>query len=227
MTRDRTRGQLAGYDGIIFQSKPEMIMKIRVLLAHIEHTESVRLRNPRYLPAYQFRLRRAYVTALMKRSEVLAMGPEAFVLSLSPDQRAAWLDSMIDAEGHRMPGKKAGYSKFVRIAQVDGPLQDAIKLAVYLEGWRPTFSANSAERNGYQPAGTIGMAGPHVVPSMFGPHEMLPCQPFWCVKTDLETWTARQNHQVFLTGNTASLEDSGCQAAELPRSSSGDMVLSP
>jgi hypothetical protein len=124
------------------------------------------------------------------------------VLALSPDQRAAWLDSMIDAEGHRMPGKKLGHREFVRIAQVNGPLQDAIKLAVYLEGWRPTFSANSAERNGYQPAGVVGMAGPHVAPSMFGPHEVLDRQPVWCVKTDLETWTARQDGQVFLTGNS-------------------------
>ena len=27
-------------------------------------------------------------------------------------------------------------------------------------------------------------------------------QPVWCVKTDLETWTAGLDGQVFLTGNT-------------------------
>src|SRR6478672_874107 len=82
---------------------------------------------------------------LMKRSRLMETGPEAFVLALSPDQWAAWLDSMIDAEGRRQPvvlaegGRRHGASgEFVRIAQVDGPLQDAIKLAVYLEGYRPT-----------------------------------------------------------------------------------------
>jgi hypothetical protein len=202
MGKGQTRGELAGYDGTIFQSKPAMIAKLRGLLARIEHTESVRHRGGNTQSAYVFRLRRAYVTDLIKRSGVLDMGPDAFVLALSPDQRAAWLDSMIDAEGHRMPGKMPGYSEFVRIAQVNGPLQDVIKLAVYLEGWRPTFSANAAERNGYQPAGVIGMAGPHVVPSMFLPHEELERQSVWCVKTDLETWTAEQHGQVFLTGNT-------------------------
>jgi hypothetical protein len=109
---------------------------------------------------------------------------------------------MIDAEGHRMPGKREGHSEFVRIVQVDGPLQNAIRLAVYLEGWRPTFSANSSERNGFQPAGAVGLAKPHVSPSMFQRPQELPLQTVWCVKTGLETWTAELDGQIFLTGNT-------------------------
>ncbi len=209
MTKDRTtHGELAGYDGAIYQSKPPMVTKLRALLAHVEHTEHVRHRNSRHLPAHQFNLRRAYVTDLMKRSGVLDMGPEAFVLALSPDQRAAWLDSMIDAEGHRQPvaaiGARRGASgEFIRIAQVNGLLQDAIKLAVYLEGYRPTFSANSAERNGYQPAGMIGMARPHIAPVMFASHEVLERQPVWCVTTELGTWTTRGGDDLpFLTGNS-------------------------
>jgi hypothetical protein len=66
-------------------------------------------------------------------------GPEAFVLALSADQRAAWLDVMIDAEGNRQAGKKSEHSEFVRVTQADGQTQDAIKLAVYLEGYRPTL----------------------------------------------------------------------------------------
>lgn len=198
----RPAGTPGSWDGAIWQSKPAMVVKLRALLSQVEHTESVRQRPGDTLPAYVFRLRRAHVTDLMKRSELAERGPEDFVLALSPDQRAAWLDAMIDAEGHRMPGKKPGYSEFVRIAQVDGPVQDAIRLAVYLEGYRPTYSANSAEGNGYQPAGTVGMAGPHVVPSMFHDPEVLENQTVWCVKTALETWTAEQHGQVFLTGNT-------------------------
>jgi hypothetical protein len=200
MGKDRTHGVLAGYDGTIWQSKPAQIVKLRVLLAIIEHTESVRQRPGNTQPAHAFRLRRAYVTELVKRSRLMETGAEAFVLMLSPDQRAAWLDAMIDAEGHRMPGKKAAHREFVRIAQVNGPLQDAIKLAVFLEGYRPTFSANSAERNGYKPAGVVGMAQSHVVPVMFNEPKVLGRQEVWCVKTRLETWTARQDGQVFLTG---------------------------
>jgi hypothetical protein len=199
----QTRGAFAGYDGSIYQSKPAMISKIRALLARIEHTELVRHRGGNTQPAHQFRLRRAYVTDLMKRSEVLDTGQEAFVLALSPGQRAAWLDSMIDAEGNRMTGRSRNRAwEFVRIAQVDGPLQDAIRLAVYLEGWRPTFSRFKRLEPQHRPAGQVGMARPHVAPSMFLPHEVLERQPVWCVATELGTWTARQDHQVFLTGNT-------------------------
>lgn len=202
MTKDRTHGEPVGYDGAIFQSKPANIVKLRALLAHVEHSEDVRYRGGKSLPAHVFRLRRAYVTDLVKRSRVMETGPEAFVLVLSPDQRAAWLDSMIDAEGYREPGVKPGHSDFVRIAQINGPPQDAIKLAVYLEGYRPTFSANTAERSGYRAAGVVGMAGPHVAPGMFSKPRTLENQPVYCVKTDLETWTACQDGQIFLTGNT-------------------------
>jgi SLT domain-containing protein len=191
------------YDGAIFQSKPGMVVKIRALLARVPHTESIRApRTRRTMPQHVFRLRRAYVTDLIKRSEVEDTGPEAFVLRLSPDQRALWLAAMIDAEGHRMPGKRPGHSEFVRIAQAVGPMQDAIRLAVYLEGWRPTYSENSARRNGYQPAGVVGMAKPHVAPVTFHDPVDLPRQTVWCVKTGLETWTAELDGQVFLTGNT-------------------------
>ena len=128
-------------------------------------------------------------------------GPEAFVLALSPDQRAAWLDSMIDAEGNRQVHEKGG--EFVRIAQVDGPMQDAIKLAVFLEGYRPTYARLTRHSDRHQPAGSVGMARPHVVPSMFNPHEVLERQPVWCVTTELGTWTTRGGDVLpFLTGNS-------------------------
>jgi hypothetical protein len=211
MGKDRTAGEPAGWDGVIFQSKPAQIVKLRALLASVEHAEGIRHRGGNSQPAHVFRLRRAYVTDLVKRSGLTGEGPEAFVLALSPDQRAAWLDAMIDAEGHRQPvvladgGNRHGASgEFVRIAQVNGPLQEAIKLAVYLEGYRPTFSALSAERRGYKPSGHVGMARPHAAPSMFSPPEVLERQTAWCVATELGTWTAKGDDQKlpFLTGDS-------------------------
>jgi hypothetical protein len=210
MTKDRTHGELSGYDGAIWQSKPGQVVKIRALLAHVEHTEAVRQRPGNHLPAHVFRLRRAYVTDLVKRSRLMETGPEAFVLALSPDQRAAWLDSMIDAEGHRQPvtlaedgERHGGGGEFIRIAQADGPLQDAIKLAVYLEGYRPTYARLTRYSDRHQPAGLVGMARPHVAPSMFAPAEVLGRQPVWCVTTELGTWTTRGGDDLpFLTGNS-------------------------
>jgi hypothetical protein len=46
------------------------------------------------------------------------------------------------------------------------------------------------------------MAQPHVVPVMFDEPKVLERQEVWSVKTGLETWTARQDGQLFLTGNT-------------------------
>jgi hypothetical protein len=207
--KDVTQGEPAGWDGSIYQSKPAQVVKLQALLADIDHSEFIRERGGNTMPAHQFRLRRVYVTDLMKRSRLAETSPESFVLALSPDQRAAWLDSMIDAEGYRQPvvlaegGKRHGASgEFVRIAQVDGSLQDAIKLAVYLEGYRPTFSPLSAKSRGYQPSGHVGMARPHVAPSMFTEHEVLERQPVWCVTTELGTWTAEQDGLPFLTGNS-------------------------
>ena len=209
MTKDRTSGDLAGYDGTIWQSKPAQIIKLRALLASVEYTEAVRHRGRNTQPAHAFRLRRAYVTDLLKRSRLMETGPEAFVLALSPDQRAAWLDSMIDAEGHRQTeipvsgASRGAGGEFVRIAQVNGPLQDAIKLAVFLEGYRPTFSALSAESKGYKPSGHVGMARPHIAPSMFAPHEVLERQPVWFITTELGTWTTKGDDDLpFLTGNS-------------------------
>lgn len=182
-------------DATIYQSKPDMVVLLRALLADVPHTEDVRHRNTRHLPAHAFRLRRAFGRELWKRSRIDELGPEAFVLALDAAQRHAFLDAMIQAEGHTA-------DNFTRIAQVNGPVQDAIKLAVFLEGYRPTYSANSAERNGYQPAGTIGMARPHVAPAMFDEPQDTGVETVWCVKTDLETWTMRQDGQIMLTGNT-------------------------
>lgn len=195
-----------GFDACIYQSKPEQVVKIRSLLGNIEHTESVRQRQSNTLPQHTFRLRRAYVTELWKRSGLLEMSAENFVLALSPEQRSSWLGAMIDAEGHRQKPKKDGHSEYVRISQVDGDIQEAIRLAIYLEGFSPRTSRAPIRPTNYsdspQPCAMIGMAQPIVAPSTFGPHKLLPSQTVWCVKTDLETWTARLEDQIFLTGNT-------------------------
>lgn len=190
-----------GFDGAIYQSKPQHVATLRALLSGVPHTESTRQRNPEYLPAVTFALRRSFVSDLWKRAEIEDIGPEAFVLSLSPEQRSAWLGAMIDAEGNRqIAGRQT--KEHVRITQVDGELQDAITLAVYLEGYRPSFSAFTRYEDRHQPAGNVGMCAPHVVPSQFQEPVDLPPETVWCVKTDLETWTMRQDGQVMLTGNT-------------------------
>ena len=189
--------EAAGWDVSIYQSKPAQVIGLHALLAHVPHTEHVRERG--HLPAHEFKITRAYGTDLLKRAHWGSWSPEQFVLALSPDQRAAWLAAMIDAEGHTRDG-------FTRIAQNDGPTSDAIRLAVYLEGYRPTFSRFRRLNPRHKPGGQIGMcARPHMAPSMLGSHDVLDRQPVWCVSTELGTWTMQQDDQVMLTATSVGL----------------------
>lgn len=188
-------GNDLGWDASIYQSKPDMVEKIRKLLASVPHSEHVRKpRENDSWPSFVWNLRRAYVSDLISRSELTA-DVEHWVTRMSQSQREAWLAAMIDAEGHTADG-------FTRIAQVDGPMQDAIRMAVYLSGHRPTFSRLGAEGRGYKPSGHVGMARPRVAVSMLHEPEVLDRQPVWCVETELGSWTMRQGRRVTLTGNS-------------------------
>lgn len=184
--------EVTGYDGRIYQSKPEQVVRVRALLAGIEHTEIVvppRNRGRQEEPEHVFLLRRSYVTDLLKRSEVMETGPEAFVLRLSPDQRAAWLAAMIDAEGSRRGNHTVIY-------QNRGSLHDAVVLAAYLEGFQATAHA---DRRG---AGSqIGLCEPHVSAGNLR-IRTLERRAVFCLTTKLGSWTAQQDGQVFLTGNS-------------------------
>ncbi|MFF3673367.1 hypothetical protein ACFYYS_05175 [Streptomyces sp. NPDC002120] len=197
----RAAERVGAYDGSIFQSKEVQIEKLRALLKDVPHSEFSRQRKEGHLRAHHFRLRRAYVTDLVERSGIALTTPEMFVLGLSPDQRTAWLDAMIDAEGHRMPGKEANWSEYIRIVQVNGPIQDAIRLAAFLHGYRPTFSANSAEKMGFKPAGAVGLAQPFIAPSMFTINDVIGYEEVWSVETTLGTWVGRQGTHLMLLGS--------------------------
>lgn len=179
----------------IYQSKPRYVAVIQALLADVPHGVHVRQRAPHHFPAYSFGLRKAWAVDLFKRSRLFDLGHEGFVLALDAAQRAAYLDAMYQAEGHERDG-------FRRYAQNDGPVQDAIRLAVYLDGRRPTFARFTRTSERHKPGGHVGAARPHVAPSMFAEPEVLDRQPVWCVVTDLGTWTMRQHGTPILTGNS-------------------------
>jgi hypothetical protein len=205
-----------GWDAAIYQAKPESVVWLRTLLVHVPHTERVRQRSTHRpqcgtpcqrrhtnLPSHEFVLRREYATDLLKRARWGEITPEEFVLALSPDQRAAWLAAIIDAEGSRVPGYQPWHKDHVRIAQNEGPLLEAIKLAVYLEGFQPSVVRTT-------PSGqcrTIGMRSPHAALPGWAAPEVLERQSVWCVTTGLGTWTMRQEGGLpCLTGNSVPAE---------------------
>ena len=188
-----------GWSGSIFQAKPGQVVRLRALLADIPHGETVRRpRRGHRLPEHEFYLRRAYVNDLFTRARWGECGPEQFVLALSTEQRAAWLAAIIDAEG------SARADGSIRIYQDDGPVADAIELAIYLSGYRPGRGKRSVTRNkAGKPNWAFSLASSYIAgPSRRHFAEDAGVQDVWCVTTELGTWTARQDGQVFLTGNS-------------------------
>lgn len=186
-----------GLNVAIYQSKPEQVAVLEELLEGIPHSRYTRERNPgKHLPAHQFYLHAGHTRDLLQRSSY--EDPEAFVLSLDGEQRARFLEAVIQAEGSPTP-HSGGLTW--RIYQNEGPWADAFALAVYLEGNRPTRKTRKrrVEHHADNVAITVADAfvhGASLEQRSIGKH------PVWCVRTGLGTWTARQDEQVMLTGNS-------------------------
>ncbi len=179
----------------ITQAKPEHFAAIEEACAAdprcgrgIERVKPARRREVRI-----WRLSAAYSRNLLTRAGNPKTDAVTQVLAMSDEQRAAWLGAITAAEGTRSGNR-------VLIYQDDGPVADAIELAIYLSGHRPSRSKDP--RNG-KVAWRFGSVSPYVG----GPHrrrfiEDAGIQEVWCPTTELGTWTAQQDGQVFLTGNS-------------------------
>jgi hypothetical protein len=152
-------------------------------------------------------LPRPYSRELLKRSGYDHTDPVAFVLSLNAEQRKAFLRGVFGAEGYQVPdgtvnGRPArGHQIY---SQADGPQQDAIVLALYLDGYRPSmhrWSDASRRGLGSRDGANIGQTKPFVSAARTR-REDAGHGSVWCPTTGLGTWTARQGAQVFLTGNS-------------------------
>jgi hypothetical protein len=146
-------------------------------------------RHPRR-DVHVWRLSTEYSKDLLARAGNPRADAIAQVLAMSDTQREAWLNAIIAAEGNRSATRTVIY-------QNDGPVADAIELAVHLSGKRP---GRTKAREGHW---AIRVAMPHI--GGLGRNRLLePAGPqdVWCVTTELGTWTAQQDGHVFLTGNS-------------------------
>lgn len=177
----------------LYQSKPERLPEIRDLLdaIGIPHTESSRQRG-NYLRSHQWYIHAEGARDLLKRAD-WASGVEAGVRQMSSSQRTAWLDGMVAAEGSAVRSGPDGEK--VRIPQNNGDVCDAIVLATYMEGFRPSRRRKTDRQS------VVTMARPAAHGATLERGETT-VEPVWCVQTDLGTWTMRQDGQVSLTGNS-------------------------
>jgi hypothetical protein len=177
----------------VFQSeaKPALLTALRALVKDLPHSEYVRPPIGGRAPIHQFRLRSPYAHDLMGRSGYEG-SLELMVVRMSTEQRQAFLDGLLKADGHRHHGDN-GWT----LCQNEGPILDAAVLAASLLGNFCHLTNSGGQKH------VVVTAGPYVKGNLDARHqeECLP-GPVWCVTTELGTWTARQSGQVFLTGNS-------------------------
>lgn len=189
----------------IGQAKPDGISALRALVERrdVPHTWYDNGRHAPLRPGRQrvitIRLSLEYAQDLLTRSGYL--DHVSMVVRMSATQRAAFLRGVVAAEGtaQNTGGERGG--NLTMIPQKYGAKYDAIKLAVYLCGYRPSMSDRSEydTSNGWAPSGAIGTCRPRITPRT---RDRVGRGPVWCVTTDLGSWTAEQDGHVFLTGNS-------------------------
>jgi hypothetical protein len=143
----------------------------------------------------EWRLSSPYARDLVARAGNPKTEAVAQLLAMSALQRVAWLDAIIAAEGHRFPNGS------IQVSQCEGPLAEAIMLAIYLSGSTASIYKDARYE---RVCLTIGITRNRLGRA---DHRGAFCEPagrveVWCVTTKLGTWTAEQDGHVFLTGNS-------------------------
>lgn len=178
----------------ISQTKPPMVRRLHVLLADTEHAEYI------YGRSHTFRFPPEYARDLMRRAGHPKSDAARMVLAMSAEQRGAWLNAMIDAEGHR--DWQPGYTRdHVGLSQTLGPVHDAIVLAAYLDGHRPRVLPHTRDHERWNDSDAIFLNRPVVSGDSLTKVDAGRAS-VWCVTTELGSWTAEEDGHVFLTGNS-------------------------
>lgn len=121
---------------------------------------------------------------------------EQFVLSLSSDQRKAFIEACFLAEGDVN-------EKYGRIyTQNEGEVLDAIRVAVLLEGYNPRTYPKKDTHLSRKHSFNVSATKPRVTGQKLK-RELVGEEPVWCIRTRDENWVMRQGDVVTLTGNTA------------------------
>ncbi len=179
----------------IAQSKPPMVAKLRQLLAGVPHAVYIDDRGG-CGPRHQFRLDPGYARELLARAGHPKSDAVRQVLAMSAEQRTAWLDALVDAEGTVTAGRVVVY-------QAPGTVLEAATLAAYLSGKRPRVlhSRRATKPETWQAEASLHLNTP-IITGAFLKTGDAGRGDVWCVTTDLGTWTAREGDHVFLTGNS-------------------------
>lgn len=161
----------------ISQAKPQFIRKIEALVRPEELTVS---RDS--LSCRIWRFKADWARDLLRRADLETGTVEAFVLRLTSEARAAFIEACLDAEGHD------GI-----FGQNEGDALNAMRLAWYLEG-------SSRENPNATHWGITANKRTVTTQRLKVDHDGW--GDVWCVRTEAGTWTMRQEHRICITGNS-------------------------
>lgn len=189
------------------QSKPEFIEKLKALLGEWITSEAWTTPDPENRtaagrpwgtrPCVRFALSAAALRGLMERSGISDPSRDLlrYIASLDTDSRRSMLDAMIDADGHRRPGRK-GRWRFAKIKQLT---VDALHALCALEGL-PLGRAHRVCKDSEIQAWALRKD--RMVRARHLRREPMADEPTWCPTTGFGTWIMRWRGQVTITGNT-------------------------
>lgn len=173
-------GHKCNFQGTIFQKKKKHFSYIEdFVLSGVPHTVQTRADGHRI-----WCLDPQFLRDLWGKLKLDEITPEQFVLSLSDDARAAFLESVERADGH------GGGGRFV--AQLTG-IPEAIRLLAYFEGCRPIKTTDDRK---------IRFGKARVTGQRLSKTKMPTTAQVWCPTTELGTWTMKQGREICLTGNS-------------------------
>lgn len=175
------------------KNKGLIILDDLLLKANIKFTKNKRKKSlkEKHLQMWLYRLQPSKIREIFKKANILNLKWDNFILSLSKESRDAFLKACIDAEGHV---KKCG---FTCISQNKGNLSNAIALCAYLCGYRPLV--NTPKNNDKHDV--ISLCHNFITPKNLKRVDFQATEDVWCPTTDLGTWTAKSDSNIFLTGN--------------------------
>lgn len=191
------------FQATIGQAKPDGIMALEMALADagIDYTVTEQgVPDPieyegqtitARLPLKNYYLPAAQAKDIWLRAELDHLSWTQFVMRLSGECRAAFMEAIYQAEGNENHGSRC-------IAQMPGPLKDAIALGGYLEGYRPVshhHDGDNSQANSHVRLARAAVNGTHLRMLSIGEADV------WCPTTGLGSWTMRQGDQILLTGN--------------------------
>ena len=174
-----------GLNAKVNQKKVQNIFLLDELFSRIPHTRKI------YKDVVQWRLPTPYARDLLKRVGNPKKDSFSQVIQMSPEQREAWLNAMLLAEGSQ-------HGNSYRIYQNRGNIEEAVRFAIFASGRRPQTHVLTGKPQ-WKECVAINSSKPIIG---MGEKVFIGSAPVWCVKTKLGTWTARQGDQVFLTGNS-------------------------